>query len=110
VEAVFLLHQMTERLFAAILLVFTRYKPSTHDLSKLLKRVASIEPRFLEVFPRGTEEQRQRFKLLRSAYVDARYKPSYSISREQLAWLAERVERLQAMTEKFCRAKIDSFE
>jgi len=110
VEAVFLLHQMTERLFAAILLVFTRYKPSTHDLSKLLKRVASIEPRFLEVFPKGTEQQRQRFKLLRSAYVDARYKPSYSISKEELAWLAERVAVLQQMTEHYCREKITSFD
>ena len=110
VEAVFLLHQITERLFAAILLVFTRYKPSTHDLSKLLKRVASIEPRFLEVFPKGTEQERQCFKLLRSAYVDARYKPSYSISRDELEWLAQRVELLQKMTERYCREKIESFK
>ena len=109
VEAVFLLHQITERLFAAILLVYTRYKPSTHDLNKLLKRVASIEPKFLEAFPKGTEQERQCFKLLRSAYVDARYKPSYSISREQLDWLAQRVALLQEMTEKYCRQKINSF-
>ena len=31
-EAAFLLHQATERLYTAILLVFTRYKPNTHDL------------------------------------------------------------------------------
>lgn len=110
VEAVFLLHQITERLFAAILLVYTRYKPSTHDLAKLLKRVASIEPRFLQVFPKGTEQERQCFKLLRSAYVDARYKPSYSISKEQLEWLARRVDLLQKMTEQYCREKIESFK
>jgi HEPN domain-containing protein len=109
-EAAFLLHQMTERMFGAILLVFTRYKPSTHDLSKLLKRVASIEPRFLEVFPQGTAEERKKFKLLRAAYVDARYKPSYEINREQLEWLIQRVEILQGMTERFCRIKIDSFD
>ncbi len=108
-EAAFLLHQMTERMLSAVLLVFTRYKPNTHDLSKLLKRVASIEPKFLEVFPQGTEEERENFKSLRAAYVDARYKPSYAIKPEQLEWLIQRVEILQEITEKYCLQKIDSF-
>ncbi|WP_176722527.1 HEPN domain-containing protein, partial [Candidatus Thiosymbion oneisti] len=50
--AAFQLHQVTERLYGTILLVFTRYKPSTHDLEKLGQRVSSIEPRFLSIFPR----------------------------------------------------------
>ncbi|MPY24537.1 HEPN domain-containing protein [Shewanella sp. YLB-07] len=33
--AAFLLHQATEHLYSAILLVFTRYKPNSHDLKKL---------------------------------------------------------------------------
>ena len=41
-EAAFQLHQVTESLYGAILLVFTRYKPSTHDLAKLAQRVASV--------------------------------------------------------------------
>lgn len=72
-EAAFLLHQTTENLYSAILLVLTRYKPSTHDLKKLASRVASIEQIFLKVFPQGAEEERHRFELLRKAYVDARY-------------------------------------
>jgi predicted nucleotidyltransferase len=99
-EAAFNLHQMTERLYGAILLVFTRYKPSTHDIEKLGQRVASIEPKFLSVFPMATEEEKERFKLLRKAYVDARYKPSYTITKEQLEWLAERVNCLKELTEK----------
>ncbi|WDE03531.1 HEPN domain-containing protein [Thalassomonas viridans] len=108
-KAAFELHQTTERLYGAILLVYTRYKPSSHDLTKLAKRVASAEPQFLNVFPQGTAEEKARFKLLRKAYVDARYKPSYSITKEQLNWLAERVELLQALTEKLCKEKITSF-
>ncbi|WDE04866.1 HEPN domain-containing protein [Thalassomonas viridans] len=107
--AAFQLHQVAERLYGAILLVFTRYKPSSHDLAKLAQRVASVEPQFLTVFPQSTEQEKARFKLLRKAYVDARYKPSYSISKEELTWLAERVEYLQALTEKLCRAKIASY-
>ncbi|WDE13653.1 HEPN domain-containing protein [Thalassomonas haliotis] len=109
-KAAFELHQTTEGLYGAILLVFTRYKPSTHDFTKLAKRVASVEPQFLAVFPQGAEEESARFKLLRKAYVDARYKPSYSIIKEQLTWLAERVEHLQLLTEKLCKEKIASFE
>ncbi|MCB2263774.1 MAG: HEPN domain-containing protein [Candidatus Thiosymbion ectosymbiont of Robbea hypermnestra] len=108
--AAFLLHQATERLYSAILLVFTRYKPSTHDIEKLGQRVSSIEPRFLTIFPRTTEEERERFKLLRKAYVDARYKPTYIITKEELNWLAKRVQELQGLTEKLCREKIASYE
>jgi HEPN domain-containing protein/predicted nucleotidyltransferase len=107
--AAFELHQVTERLYSTILLVFTRYKPSTHDLEKLNQRVASIEPKILTVFPQGTEEEKARFKLLRKAYVDARYKPSYIITQQELEWLAERVQHLLELTERFCKEKIDSF-
>ncbi|TQV88354.1 HEPN domain-containing protein [Aliikangiella coralliicola] len=108
-EAVFLLHQVAERLYGAVLLVYTRYKPSPHDLNKLSHRVNSIEPQFVKVFPQGTEEEKTRFRLLRKAYINARYKPSYSISKEELVWLADRVEVLQEMTERLCGEKIGSF-
>jgi predicted nucleotidyltransferase/HEPN domain-containing protein len=109
-KSAFFLHQATECFYGTILLVFTRYKPSTHDLEKLSQRVSSIEPRFLSIFPRSTEKGKERFKLLRKAYVDARYKPSYTITKEQLDWLAGRVQELQALTEKLCREKIASYE
>ena len=105
----FQLHQATERFYSAMLLVFTRYKPNTHDLKKLSGRVASIEPEFLTVFPMGTEEERRLFKLLRQGYVDARYKPSYTITKAELEWLGERVEYLQSLTERLCKAKIASY-
>ena len=109
-KAAFYLHQATESFYGTILLVFTRYKPSTHDLEKLSQRVSSIEPRFLTIFPRSTEEEKERFKLLRKAYVDARYKPSYTITEEELNWLVERVQGLQDLTEKLCKEKIASYE
>ena len=108
-KAAFELHQTTERLYGMILLVFTRYKPSTHDLEKLGQRVFSVEPKFLTAFPQGTEEEKARFELLRKAYVNARYKPSYIITQQELEWLAERVQNLQALTEKLCKEKIESF-
>ncbi len=108
-KAAFELHQITERIYSTILLVFTRYKPKTHDLKKLRALTASVQPAFLPVFPQGTAEERTRFKLLRHAYVDARYNPDYRITREQLEWLAERVSQLEALAKQLCQEKIESF-
>jgi uncharacterized protein len=108
-EAAFLLHQTTESLYSAILLVLTRYKPNTHDLKKLGKRAASIEPKFLKVFPQGTEEEKRLFELLRKAYVSARYNKNYKVTPEELTWLSDRVEILRGMTEEICKNKIESF-
>lgn len=106
-EAVFLLHQMTKNLYTTILLVFTRYKPSTHDLEKLSKRVASIEPSLLAIFPQGTEEEKRLFELLRKAYVDARYNRNYTITADELTWLANRVKHLQEITKEICQKKVE---
>lgn len=108
-KSAFFLHQATECFYGVILLVFTRYKPSSHDLRKLGQRVASIEPKFIKVFPQGTEEDKAKFELLRKAYVNARYKPSYAITEQELEWLAERVSHLKELTEKLCKDKIESY-
>ena len=63
-EVAFELHQATERCYAAIWLVFWDYKPKTHDLEKLAKRVrvlhALTEQLCLEkiddIFPEGQSE------------------------------------------------------
>jgi predicted nucleotidyltransferase/HEPN domain-containing protein len=108
-RAAFLLHQTTEALFDAILLVFTNYRPRLHDLQTLSHMVAGCDPVFLAVFPKATEEEKERFELLRRAYVEARYNPGYKITREQLEYLAQRVEKLQDLTKKICETRIESY-
>ena len=105
----FMLHQATEHCYATVLLVFTNYKPRTHDIKELGTLVAAQAPEFLAVFPQGTEEERSLFELLRSAYVGARYKKEYSITREELDWLSNRVSILHDLTESLCQKKIASF-
>ncbi len=105
-KAAFELHQATERYYTAILLVYTDYRPKEHDLERLDLRVKNCDPRF-GVFPQGTEQEKWLFELLRRAYVDARYKmDEYSISKEELDYLADRVEQLKGVTEKLCEEKI----
>lgn len=104
--ASFQLHQAVERYYTTILLVFTDYRPKEHDLEKLDIRVRNCDHRF-DVFPRATNIEKDRFELLKRAYIDARYKmDENSISHPDLEYLAEKVERLRTLTGEICRAKI----
>ena len=69
----------------------------------------ALDPRFIQVFPFATPEEERLFKLLRDAYIDARYKKGYKINEEELLWLSERVKLLQSLTETLCQEKMQSF-
>ena len=104
--AAFQLHQVTERLYTTILLVFTDYRPKEHDLKKLDVRVRNCDTRF-NVFPRETDQEKELFELLKRAYIDSRYKmDEYQITKEQLEYLADRVQLLKSLTEEICLEKI----
>lgn len=107
--AAFQLHQATERYYGAIQLVFTGYKPKTHDIEILGWLAKAINIEFGRVFPGATYEERIRFTLLKRAYVDARYKAEYKITKEDLEYLSERVTLLRSLTEQICKEKIAGF-
>ncbi|WP_419087611.1 HEPN domain-containing protein [Rickettsia conorii] len=106
-KSAFELHQATESVYSSILLVFSRYKPKLHDIRKLGGYCANYNVELLKVFPQSSPEQKECFELLEKAYVDARYDKNYRISREQLLYLIERVERLKMITEKICLERIN---
>jgi HEPN domain-containing protein/predicted nucleotidyltransferase len=108
-SAAFQLHQATERYYGALQLVFTGYKPKTHDIEVLGWLAKAINIEFGKVFPKATAQERLRFSQLKRAYVDARYKADYKINKEDLEYLAERVQLLRSLTEKYCKEKIESF-
>jgi len=105
-KAAFELHQATESFYNAILLVFTGYKPKLHDLEKLKGLTSQYDQELLKVFPLFDADQAECFKLLKKAYVDARYEKSYKITEEQLSYLIERVEYLKKITERICKVKL----
>ncbi len=108
-QAAFNLHQAVERFYAAILLVFTNYRPKIHDLETLTHLVGGCDPAFLTVFPRATDEQRECFDLLKRAYIEARYSPAYQITKAQLEYLGARVKELQRLAKEICAARIESY-
>jgi predicted nucleotidyltransferase/HEPN domain-containing protein len=105
-KAAFELHQATERYYAAILLVFTDYKPRIHDIEILGNQVIKQHAEFATVFPMTTEEEKRLFVLLKKAYIDARYNRNYKIEKSELEYLGNRVALLRDMTERICRERI----
>lgn len=106
-EAAFLLHQATERFFHTVLLVYTAYKPKTHNIELLEKRCTDLEPSLRGVFPRTSAEEKRLFKLLKAAYIDARYSMSYSVTREELETMAGWARDLQDRVRSACRRRIE---
>jgi uncharacterized protein len=106
-NAIFNLHQATERYFTSILLVFTDYKPRTHDLIELNREAGYAEVRVKTIFPNQTDEEKRLFTLLVKAYIDSRYKLGYTIAAEDLQWLADRVQKLKELTEVVCLERIE---
>lgn len=108
--AAFELHQSTESLYYAVLLVFTDYKPKTHNLWKLRKKSKPYSKELFEVFRAETDrKEKHLFDLLKRGYVDARYRSDYVITEEELTTLIERVGIMIPIAEKLCRDKIASF-
>ncbi len=107
----FILHQSTESFYYAALLVFTGYKPKTHNLLKLRKQAKQLSEELFLVFPVETDKDEKRlFDLLKRGYIDARYKEDYLITMEELAALIHRVKKMKDIVENICTEKIISFE
>src|SRR5262249_44688185 len=87
----FLLHQATERYYHAGLLVFTGYKPKTHNLQELAETLEAEAPALIGSMPRDAGEDQRLFKLLKDAYIEARYSKSYTITLDELTTLRESV-------------------
>ena len=105
-KAAFELHQATEQLYQAVLLVFTLYSPKSHNLVRLRKEAEALVPELAEAWPGETKFHKRCFELLRAAYVKARYSPHYRITEEELAWLMQRIEVLQDKVRIACEARL----
>jgi uncharacterized protein len=102
----FYLHQATESLYNCTLLTLTGYKPKSHDLKDLNHLCAIQSNDFLKIFPLATEEQKQSFKLLQKAYIDARYNKNFKITKDQLEYLISRVEGLKSLVKSVCKERV----
>ncbi|WPV65420.1 HEPN domain-containing protein [Chitinophaga sp. LS1] len=98
-QAAFNLHQSTQHACMALLRVFTGYRSTTHNLSRLLALIENFSFELSIIFPCLTKEEKELFNLLNRAYSDARYKEHYTISAEKVTILTERVQELLMVAE-----------
>ncbi|GAB4171362.1 MAG: HEPN domain-containing protein [Rickettsiaceae bacterium] len=104
----FMLHQACENAFVAANLVFNDDRRKLHDLIKLEKEVARIEPEFLRSFPKQTKRNEHIFRLILKAYIDARYKKYYQVTEEELREMTIMVQNFHNLVERLCQKKIES--
>lgn len=108
----FNLHQAAESLYYSLLLVFTGYKPKTHNLWKLRKKTKAYSDELFLVFNAEIDKTEEHlFDLLKRGYVEARYKQDqYIISERELAELIDRVELMASIVSKICKLRIASIK
>jgi uncharacterized protein len=109
-EAAFLMHQATERLYHCTLLVLTFYTPKLHNIEKLRDISEKLDARLTDAWPRDTRRTRRFFQKLKRAYVDARYSKHYTITAEELSWMAERIAILQDIVRTVCEERLTALE
>ncbi len=106
----FNLHQTCENLFHAVNLTFTLNKNKQHNLAKLLASVKKYSDVFIIIFPRKTAEEQRLFKLLKDAYVEARYNPDFFVTKEDIDTLLLCIRQLFESVKRICEDQIKKYE
>jgi HEPN domain-containing protein len=109
--SLFYLHQAVENFYATVMLVFSGFKPTVHNLNKLRKYAKHIDFDLYALFltPPDDEEEYRLFELLRKGYVEARYSRDFEISKEDCKSISIKVQSMKILVQKICIDKISSF-
>jgi uncharacterized protein len=108
--AVFMLHQTVELACNAAIRTQTGYRPTTHNLKRLLAMMENFTLNCLVIFPRITKEETELFNVLYRAYSDVRYKEEYKVSGDSVFILIERVNDLLGLVKALYQEKLVALE
>ncbi len=99
-----------EGVYTTFALVFTGYKPKTHNLDKIRRYTKGISEEFDAVFPKKPKDRydAELFDLLKRSYVGAKYKIHFYIPQKDLERLIKKIEKLKEIVERLCKEKIAS--
>lgn len=98
-NSMFYLNQAAECFYSTILLVFTGYKPKTHNLKKLRVYSKHLSLRIFDLFSDDNSEEMNPvvlFELLRRGYIDARYSSDFEVEKDQVEFLINRLLTLKS--------------
>lgn len=105
----FFLHQACENYYYALRLVFTQRSNKQHHLTKLASSVKRHSPELAHVFPRNTVEEKRLFHLIKDAYIEARYNPTFLVTKEDIDALVPKVELLRDITKRISEKRIGEY-
>lgn len=108
--AAFMLHQAVEHTCIALIRAIIGYRPSTHNLRRLIAITENFTPLASSAFPRNTPEEKNLFLILARAYVDARYKEDYHVDPFIIHTIIRRVSEFQGSAESLYRDRILSIQ
>jgi HEPN domain-containing protein len=95
----FMLHQVTQQILRAMLIINTGLRINTHSIDRLISCCSMFCPQLADIFNRNNESEKKRFSLFNKAYIDTRYKDDYFITYEQLTALTERMKMIKLLFE-----------
>lgn len=105
----FHLHQALEHFYASLLLVFTGYKPKSHNLQNLRDYSKNLSFELYTIFydPEDSELESKIFKCLKKGYIEARYHKDYFIEPELVKEMIHKIDTVKSLVEKLCKEKIN---
>lgn len=96
----FMLHQAAEQALRCILVLYTGFYVTTHNIERLLRYCVQLAPALAEIFPVHSERAQQKLHLLQRAYIGARYQEDYSITQHEINELMEKLNLIKDELEK----------
>ena len=107
-DITFLLHQVAERFYNSVLLVYGNFKPKTHNLAKLRENIKVYSKDLYHLFSPLQEnyEESLLFNLLKRSYIGARYKDDFPVTAKEITLLLERMDRMAKIVKDACAPKI----
>lgn len=109
-RAAFYLHQAVENFYSATLLVFSGYKPKTHNLAILRDYAKPYSKDLYFVFSPLPQNGRENelFSILKRGYVEARYNDSFNVKAEDIPIIYDRALTISRIVKAICSDKINS--
>jgi len=107
-KVTFYLHQAMENFYSAVLLVFSGYKPKTHNLNVLRDYAKPYSKDLYNIFSPLSENEYENkvFAVLKKGYVEARYDSKFSIDKQSVEIIFERVEKAASIVRVACIERI----
>jgi len=91
----FMLHQAAEHALHTILKIKAGLYLNTHNIDKLLRYCSMVSYKIPEIFAMDKERNERLIHMLNNAYIHARYKEDYSVGKNDLVTINEKVKELK---------------